>query len=69
MLDGSAPRTRFSVTEVLFGLVERYGFTLPMLKLCQLITAFWLAWSTVTVLLVLAMLAEPAATVPSVGNA
>ena len=40
-----------------------------MLKLCQLIAAFWLVWLIVVLPAPLVMLAPPAATTPPVGRA
>jgi hypothetical protein len=40
MADGSAPRTRFSATELLLGCWKVTASAGPIPKLCQLITAF-----------------------------
>ncbi len=67
--DGSGPNTRFNETELLLGCWKVTASFGAMLKLCQLIAAFWLDWLTVSVLLVLEMLASPATTDPLVGSA
>ncbi len=67
--DGSGPVTRFRATELLFGWANRTDSLGAMLKLCQLITAFWLVWLTVSARPPPERLAEPAATWPPVGRA
>ncbi|MEN3950022.1 hypothetical protein WJU17_00625 [Iodidimonas sp. SYSU 1G8] len=69
MVDGSAPVTRLSATEVLPGWANTTASPRAMLKLCQLITAFWLDCCTVTVPGPPTMVAAPAATLPPDGKA
>ncbi len=69
MLDGSAPSTRLSATELALGCTKKTASPSPMLKLCQLIAAFGLDCLTVSVTEVFAIVALPAATAPLVGRA
>ena len=65
----SLPSTRFRATALLLGWLNRTDSPWPILKLAQLITAFWLpCWITVLPGAPL-MLACPATTVPPVGPA
>ena len=69
MFDGSEPNTRFNATELLLGCTNWTASLAPMLKLCQLIATFWLAWLIVVLPAPPAMLALPADTTPPVGPA
>src|SRR5450631_4286323 len=69
MLEGSAPSTRLSATELLLGCANCTASADPMLKPCQLIAAFWLVWVIVVLPGVEAMLALPADTAPPMGRA
>ena len=69
MLEGSAPSTRLSATELLLGCTNRTASVCPMLKLCQLIATFWPDWLIVVLPAPPAMLALPADTAPPVGPA
>ena len=66
--DGSAPNTRFNATELLPGCTNCTEWSAPMLKLCQLITAFELDCVMVVLLPACTMFALPAATTPPVGE-
>ena len=69
MFEGSEPSTRLSATELLLGCTNWTASFCPMLKLCQLIAAFWLDWLIVVLPAPPAMLALPADTAPPVGPA
>src|SRR5450830_1517311 len=69
MLDGSAPSTRFRVTELLLGCTKRTASPEATLKLCQLMTAFCVDWLMVVLPAAVLMLAPPAATTPPAGPA
>ncbi|MOA16197.1 hypothetical protein D3C78_1363960 [compost metagenome] len=69
MLDGSPPTTRLSATALALGWTKRTASPAPMLKLCQLIAAFWLPCTMVVLPAAEEMLAEPAVTTPPVGSA
>jgi hypothetical protein len=69
MLDGSVPITRFSATDWLLGWTKATPSPAPMLKLCQLMAAFWLDWLMVRAPGPEPMLAAPAVTWPPVGRA
>jgi len=67
--EASWPNTRLSVTDWLFGCAKVTDSPAAMPKLCQLMTALWLAWVTVRLLGAVVMLALPVATAPPVGTA
>ncbi len=69
MLEGSGPSTRLSATELLLGCTNWTASVAPMLKLCQLIATFWLAWVMVVLPAVLLMPAAPSVTTPPTGRA
>ena len=69
MLDGSAPSTRLSVTELLLGCTNWTDSPAAMLKLCQLMAALEVDWLMVVLPAPLLMLAPPAATTPPAGSA
>ena len=69
MLDGSEPSTRLSSTELLLGCSTRTDSPAAMLKLCQLMAAFWVDWLMVVLSALLLMLAAPATTAPPAGRA
>ena len=66
---GSWPSTRLRITAWLFGWAKATLSDAPMPKFCQLITAFWLDWVTVSVDGAAVMLTVPATTTPPVGRA
>ena len=69
MLEGSEPSTRLSATELLLGCTNWTASPAAMLKLCQLIAAFWVDWLMVVLPAPVLMLAPPAATTPPAGRA
>src|SRR6185369_7651700 len=69
MLEGSGPVTRLSATELEFGCTNLTASTCPILKLCQLMAAFWLDWVMVMVPAPPEIVALPAETAPPVGRA
>jgi hypothetical protein len=65
-----SPMTRLSTVEVEFGWMNRVVSPEPMLNDCQLMTAFWVLWVTVTVEVpVPSIEAEPPTTCPPCGLA
>jgi hypothetical protein len=69
MLEGSGPRTRFSVTARLLGCTNSTTSRAPILKLCQFSAAFCVVWVMVVVPAPVPMVAVPAATTPPSGRA
>src|SRR5450756_2458230 len=69
MLEGSAPSTRLSATELLFGCTNRTDSPAAILKLCQLSAAFCVDWLMTVLPAPVLMLAAPAATTPPAGSA
>ncbi len=69
MLDGSAPSTRLSATELLFGCKKLTASPLPILKLSQLSETFWLVCLMFMLEAPLVIVASPEVTTPSVGRA
>eukprot|EP01133_Synstelium_polycarpum_P019995 gene19995-biopygen16333 len=65
----SLPSTRFSATALLLGCWNCTDSPLPILKLAQLMTAFWLPWWITVLPGVPLMVACPATTVPPAGPA
>jgi hypothetical protein len=68
-VDAPLPTTRFNVTDFVVGCLKVTASLAPTLKPCQLIIALWLPWLMETMPWLVAMLAEPAVTLPPVGRA
>src|ERR1700739_1386797 len=67
--EGLGVVTRFNATAAEFGWLNCTCAWLPILKVCQLIAARWLAWLMVVVLPLLLIEALPPNTLPPVGSA
>ena len=64
----AVPVTRFSVAPPALARLKTTLLPAPTEKLCQLMTAFWLAWVMVVAVLVALMVALPAAMLPPLGS-
>src|SRR5471030_101982 len=69
MLVPSLPSTRFKATALLLGCLNCTDSPWPILKLAQLMTAFWLPWLITVEPGAPLIVACPAATLPPVGPA
>jgi len=69
IFDGSGPVTRFSVTALVLGWLNRTACCAPTSNPCQSIAARWLDWLITVCAGLCPMLAAPATTCPPTGRA